>query len=378
MNDSKVRIKEIKGSYSLSKFIKFPYKIYANDKAWVPPLMVERKEFLNPNKNPFFKHAEVRYFMAYKDGEPVGRIASIINHNHNSFHDEKTAFFGLFECIDDPIVAYGLFDKAKEIAKLHGMDKLRGPVNFSTNDEAGLLIEGFFTPPAIMMTYNPTYYPALLEKFGLKKIKDLYAYYMERSRGIPERMRSAIERIKQRYRVQVRPFNPKKFDEELIHLKTIYNSILEKNWGFIPITDDEFSHMAVQLKQIYDPDLIFLAFINGKPVGFSLSLPNFNEILIKLNGKLLPTGLFKLLYYTKFKRTIRGLRVIIMGVIPEYQKRGIDNIFYDETFKTGLKKGYRWAELSWILEDNDMMNKAAKLLNAKLYKKYRIYEMDVY
>ncbi len=378
MKNSSIRIVEVKSSFALNKFIKFPYSFYKNDKAWVPPLLIERKEFFDEERNPFFKHAEVKYFLAYKERKLAGRIAAIINHNHNSFHNEKCGFFGHFECIDDEFVAYGLLDKARQFVKDAGMNWLRGPVNFSTNDETGLLIKGHFHPPSIMMTYNPQYYEKLFEKFGLKKKKDLFAYYFEGARGMPARMVSLIEKIKQRFRIYVRPFNAKNFEIEIAYIKDLYNKVWEKLWGFVPMTNEEFDFMARQLRQIYDPDLIFLAFVDSKPVGFSLALPNINEVLVKLNGRLFPTGLFKLLYYTKIKKIIRGLRVITMGIIPEYQKRGIDNIFYNETFKAGTKKGYRWAELSWVLEDNEMMNRAANMINAKLYKKYRIYEMDVY
>ena len=377
MQNSKVDIREVQSRSEINKFIKFPWKIYQNDKHWVPPLIIERKEFLDPKKNPFFDHSEVKLFLAYKDGATVGRIAGIVNHNHNSFHGEKTGFFGLFESIDDYIAAYGLFDKAKEFLKSKGMTIMRGPANFSTNDEVGFLAEGFDAPPQIMMTYNPKYYLALAEKFGFKKTKDLFAYYLSTSHTLPEKVVKLIDQIKNRHKVTLRTLDMKNFKEEVAIIKNIYNDAWSKNWGFIPMTDEEFDHMAKQMKQIVDPDLVFLAFIDGEPAGFSLTLPNINEILIKLNGKLFPTGLLKLLYYSYYKKIVKSVRVITMGMVLKHQRKGIDNLFHIENLRVAREKGYRWGELSWVLEDNVMMNRVAELVNAKVYKKYRIYEMEI-
>ena len=377
MDDSKTEIREVKSSSDRNKFIKLPWKIYKNDKNWVPPLIIERKEFLNPKKNPFFNHAMVKLFLAYKNGVPVGRIAGIVNHAHNSFHGEKIGFFGLFECIDDYVVASSLFDKAKEFVREAGMATFRGPVNFSTNDEVGLLTEGFDSPPVIMMTYNPRYYMNLFEKYGLKKAKDLFAYSMPTSTIFPERIINLAEQIKRRDNVTIRTLDIKNFAREVSLIKNIYNDAWSKNWGFIPMNDEEFDHLAKQLKQIVDPELVFFAFVNGEPAGFSLTLPNVNEILIKLNGRLLPTGIFKLLYYSYFKKIIKTVRVITMGVVKKYQRKGLDNLFHIENTRVSREKGYKIGELSWVLEDNTMMNRVAELVKAKVYKKYRIYEVEI-
>lgn len=376
MSTPNIQITEI-GQDKIVEFIKVPFLIYKNDPCWVPPLTIERRDFLNPKKNPFFRHADVKFFIAYKDGKPVGRIASIINHNHNEFHNEKTGFFGFFESIDDYIVAYGLLQKAREHVKDAGMNLLRGPASFSTNDEVGLLTEGFYTPPVVMMTHNPQYYAGLFEKFGLKKAKDLYAYYFDGKLVPWDRVNRLSEQVKRRSGAYIRPVNFKKFDEEVALIKNIYNSAWEKNWGFVPLDDLEFDYMAKQLKQIADPDLVLLAYIDDEPAGFSLALPNINEILIKMNGSLLPSGIFKLLYYSYIKKIVKGVRVIIMGVVDRYRKKGLETLLWLETYKTGTAKGYSWAELSWVLEDNVMMNRVAEGIGAKVYKRYRMYEMEI-
>lgn len=374
MRTEKLSVIPVGSKKDLKDFILLPWKIYKNDKNWVPPLISERKDFLNPKKNPFFKHAEVQLFLAKKDNQIVGRIAGIVNHLHIQTHNEKCGFFGLFECIEDYEVAKALLDIAKTWLKSKGMEKFRGTADFSSNDQWGFLLEGFDSPPVFLMPYNPKYYLDFMEKYGLKKVKDLYAYRLDRDERPPERMYKIAEKIKQKKDIVVRKINLDDFENEVKKIKEIYNLAWSRNWGAIPMTDEEFSHMAKDMKQVIDKDLVFIAEVDGQPAGFSLAIPNVNEALIKLNGRLFPFGLFKLLYYAK---KIKSLRIITMGVIHKYQKRGIDNIFYIETFDNGIKKGYTWGEFSWILEDNVLMNRASELLNAKLYKKYRIYEGEI-
>lgn len=359
---------------ALSDFIKFPYRFYENDPLWVPPLLVERKAFFNPAKNPFFAHARVRFFAAYDSGRLVGRIAGILNLAHNEFHDEKTYFFGFFECENNLEFARALMSKAEAAAGEEKMQVLRGPANFSTNDEVGFLLEGFEYPPVVMMTYNPPYYNEFMEKLGFSKAKDLLAYITDEENRPPERMIRVAQKLKEKENVVVRTLRMKNFDEEVKIVKNIYNQAWEKNWGFVPMTDAEFENTAAQMKPIVDPDLVFIAEVDGTPVGFALGLPDVNQVLIKLKGRLFPFGFLKLLWYTKVKRTMTTIRSITMGIIPEYRKRGIDNIFHTETYFVGVKKGYTAAELSWILEDNYLMNRIAEVWGAKLYKKYRIWE----
>jgi hypothetical protein len=370
-----VSIEEVKNSRELKNFIQFPWKIYKGDKNWVPPLISERKEFFNPQKNPFYRHAQVSLFLAYRNGEIVGRIATLVNHLHNEFHQEKTGFFGFFEAINDFEVAKALLDKAKDWLKSKGMERMRGPANFSSNDEWGFLLEGFDKPPVVMMTYNPPYYLEFMEKYGMIKAKDLIAYYVDRSFHPPERVLRMAERVKQKQNVQIRTLNLKNFDQEVKEIKQIYNSAWSKNWGFIPMTNEEFDYLAKNLKQIVDPDFVLIAEVDGEPAGFCMALPDINLVLKKINGRLFPFGILKLLWFSKVRNIVKGMRVITMGVVHKYQKRGIDNLFYPGIYYKGIEKGYQWAEFSWILEDNTLVNRVLQFLGGKIYKKYRLYEI---
>ena len=377
MQSEELSITSAQTKRDLKDFIKFPWQIYRNDPHWVPPLIVERKEFLDRKKNPFFKHAEVVFYLGKRGGQTVGRIAGIVNHNHIEFHQEKTGFFGLFECVKDYDIAKALLDTVRDWLKSKGMEIMRGPANFSSNEEWGFLAEGFDSGPVVMMGYNPPYYLDFMESYGMVKAKDLYAYFIDASLPTPERVVRMAENIKKKEKVKIRNINMKKFENEVERIKQIYDSAWSKNWGFIPMTDEEFDHLAKNLKQIVDPHMVFIAEVDNKPAGFSLALPDFNQVLARLNGKLFPFGIFKLLWHTKIKNKIDGVRIITMGVVPEFQKRGIDTVFYAETYNVGVKRGYTWAEMSWVLEDNTLMNRALKLLGAKLYKKYRIYEIRI-
>lgn len=376
VNNLSIEIRQLHYPH-LMEFIKFPWKIYRHDPNWVPPLLMERKEFLDPKKNPFFHHAEVAFFMAYRGEEAVGRIAAIDNKLHNDYHGESVGFFGLFECVNDQAVADALLNQAKEFLKGRGLAAMRGPANFSSNDEWGLLVDSFDRPPVILMTYNPAYYVPLLEKHGLKKVKDVVAHYLEAPKEVPERIRRGVELILKRNEFTVRKINMKDFDNEVKRIKAIYNAAWEKNWGFIPMTDAEFDFMAKQMKQIVDPDFILIAEHKGNPVAFSLTIPNLNEALIKIHdGKLFPFGLIKLLWHSR-KGQIRSVRVVTLGITKEHRNSGIDTVFYHKCFEEGLKKGVHWAELSWILEDNTAMNRALERLGGRIYKTYRILEMSL-
>jgi len=372
-----LKIRQVQSKKDLLDFIKFPWRVYKNDPLWVPPLISDRKDFFNPQKNPFFKHSEVVFYLAEKDGEIVGRICGIVNQNHIDFHQEKAGFFGFFECDKDFEVTKSLLDQVKEWLKSKGMEIMRGPMNFSTNDEVGFLLEGFDSSPAFMMPYNPPYYLDFMGRYGMDKAKDLFAYYFDKTYKPPDRMVRMAEKIENRDEINVRSLDIKNFEGEVQKIKKIYNSAWSKNWGFIPMTNEEFDHLAKDLKMIVDPHMVFLAEVDGEPAGFSLALPDLNLVLKRLDGRLFPFGLLKLLWHTKVRKTIDGVRILTMGVIPEYQKRGIDNVFYIKTIRDGIKRGYRRAEMSWVLEDNLLMNRVLKLIGAKLYKKYRIYETRI-
>lgn len=369
-----IDIRQVDTGADLTRFLKLPESLYAGNPFWVCPLLIERKEFFNRGKNPFFNNAEVALFMALNNGKPVGRISAHISHTHNKYHQEKTGFFGFFEAIDEYAVAEALLRAAAEWARDKGMERIRGPMSFTTNHELGLLIDSFDRPPVIMMPYNPEYYIGFFEKFGLVKAMDLYAYYGTDDQPLPERVKRIIGRVKQRSGCTIRPIDFGNFTREVAAIKNIYNGAWADNWGFVPMTGEEFDFTAKDMKQIADPELILIAEDAGRPVGFSMALPDFNQVLIRLNGRLLPFGLFKLLWLTKVRRVMDGVRVLTMGILPEYRKRGLDNIFYYETFERGVARGYKWGEFSWILENNDMMNRAAENLGYRKYKTYRIYD----
>ncbi|MBS4027218.1 MAG: hypothetical protein KGZ58_01165 [Ignavibacteriales bacterium] len=334
-------------------------------------MIMDRKMLMDTKKNPFYKHAETEFFLAEQNGKIVGRIAAIINHTHNEFHDENVGFFGFYECINDKDVSKKLFDEVKVWLKARGVSTMRGPMNPSTNDECGLLIDSFDLPPLVLMTYNPKYYVDLFEAEGLQKLKDLYAYFLDGKTVMSDKLIRVGEAMKKREDLVFRPINMKDFKHEVNLIKEVYNDAWEKNWGFVPMNDEEFDYLAKQMKQIVDPDLVIIAEKKSRPIGFALSLPDINiPLRCNKNGGLLG-GIFHLL--TK-KKQINWVRIITLGVIKEFQRSGAASVLFYETAKRGIAKGYNFGEASWVLEDNMMMNRSAVMLNAKRYKTYRIYE----
>lgn len=356
----------------LKKFILFEWTIYKDNPNWVPPLIMDMKAMFDPKKNPFHENADMQLFLAYKDSKIAGRTTAIINHSHNKFVKDKTGFFGFFESINDFEVAKALFDQAASWLREKGMLTMRGPANFSCNDTWGLLIDSFDMQPMILMPYNPPYYKDLIEQYGFKKTKDLLAYKLEtKGAVIPERVEKITQHVLNRGDIVIRNINMKNFRHEVEIIKTIYNGAWEKNWGFVPMSEEEFDHMAKDLKAIVEPRFVLIAEVNGEPAGFSLCVPNANEALAKINGRLFPFGLFKVIYYAK---KIKTARLVTLGVIDKYQKKGIEGVFYSRTLKTGQELGYKMGELSWVLEDNVLMNRGIELMGAKRYKTYRLFD----
>jgi GNAT superfamily N-acetyltransferase len=335
---------------------------------------MERKAFINPKKNPFFQHADIALFLATHDGGSVGRIAAIVNHNHNAYHGDKVGFFGLFECVEDKEVARALLNQAGQWLKARGMEVMRGPASFSTNEEIGLLVDGFDESPMVLMPYNPPYYARLLEGYGLKKVKDLYALIRTDDENMPERLYRIADKIKERRKLRIRKLDMKNLHEEIRKFKAVYESAWEKNWGFVPMTEAEIDHMAKELKQILDPDLVYFVEVEERIVGFSLALPDINQALKRINGRLFPFGLLKLLYYSK---KINQVRVLLLGVAPGYRKLGIDGVLYLESFREGTKKGYHRGEFSWVLEDNVAMARPLEAIGGRRYKTYRVYDLPL-
>ncbi len=374
---SNINIVEVESKGQLKQFIRYPSTLYRDESNYVVPLMSERLEFFDKEKNPFYRSARVKMFLATKNGEVCGRIATCINFRHNEYHDEQAGFFGFFDTPDDFEIASKLLKVAMITLKKEGAAVMRGPMNFSTNHEVGFLVEGFDSLPCIMMTYNYPYQPHLAEKFGLKKAMDVLAFKKQVSTGIPERLARIVERMRKRSKITIRTLNMSDFDNEITRVLEVYNGAWAPNWGFVPMNETEFRHMAKDMKQILDPSLVFIAEHEGRPVAFSLALPNINQALTYLNGKLFPTGLAKLIWHTKVRNKVDSLRLITFGVIKEFQKIGIDSLMFIETFKAGSGAGYQWAELSWILETNELMCRAAVGMGAEAYKRYRIMEMPL-
>lgn len=369
-----ITLQEVKSEHDLMSFIRLPWKIYQGNPCWVPPFIKDQLQKLSP-KHPFRSHAEMVLFLACRGEEKIGRIAGIIDHHYNQFHQEKTGFFGFFESIQDEEAAGHLLTKIRAWLRDHGMEKMMGPMNPSTNDECGLLTDAFDSSPCLMMPYNPPYYPGLLEGWGLRKAMDLYAYWLEKTVFNYDRLNRITERIlKREPRLSVRPLNLRRFDEELKIIKEIYNRSWSKNWGFVPMTEEEIDDLAKNLKPLVVPDLILFAYHGEEPVGFSAALPDYNLVLKHLNGKMGPVGLLKFLY---FSRKIKTVRIMLLGVKHSFQKRGVEGLLYIETFKRGTRKGYPQGECSWILENNLLMQHGIEAMGGKRYKTYRIYETQI-
>jgi GNAT superfamily N-acetyltransferase len=353
-----------------TRFVDLPYRLYRNDPTWVPLLKDDIRLLFDRVKNPFFDHAEAEPFLALRDGRVVGRIAAIDNRAHNEFHGDRVGFFGFFECEDDPEAAAALFDRAEEWVRAHGKDRLRGPMNFSTNDDCGSLIDGFSTPPTIMMPHNPPYHARLYEHAGFVKEKDLLAYWIPHDNP-PERIVRGVELIRKRKAIVTRSMDMKRFDAEVDLIRDIYNSAWEKNWGFVPMTQKEIEHMAKQLKPVVDPEMVVFAEIAGKPIAFALGLPDFNIALKHAGGSLFPFGFLAILYW---QRKIHQARVLTLGIKEGYRGLGIDALLIYEMFVRGHRRGYTKGEFSWILEDNYAMRRPLESTGAIAYKTYRVYE----
>ena len=354
----------------LERFIAFPYEHYRGDPLWVPQLRMDVRTLLSPRKNPFFQHAEVQCFVARSDGRTVGRIAAIKNDAHNREHNDRVGFYGFFESVDDQATANALFDAAAAWLRNKRFDTMRGPMNPSINDDCGLLVQGFETPPVVMMPHNLPSYVALHERYGLRKAKDLIAFEST-SAQIPERLARAGRVLAERKGITLRPLDMKRFGAEVELVKALYNEAWEKNWGFVPLTDAEIDHLAKQLKPVVVPELVCFAERGGKVIGFGVALPDLN-VALKHNpsGRLFP-GILKILWHA---RRISRIRVLLLGVVKEYRGSGVDALMYHWIWEKGAAKGYHWAEGGWILEDNVPMVNAALRLGFSPYKTYRIFD----
>ncbi len=357
-----------------TKFIKFAWKIYKDDPHWVPPLLMDMKKKFEPGFS-FFEYGELQLFMAKKDGEFVGRIAAIKNDLYNKTHNSNTGFFGFFECINDQEVANKLFDTAKEWLLNKGLDIMHGPASPSSNHDYGLLVEGFDDSPRLMMTYNPRYYIDLVKNYGFKKTIGLLAYKLNKEDvNKNEKLQRIAKMAKERAKMTIRPINMKDIKNEVQHIKNIWNEAWELNDGFMPMTDKEIDELAADIKPIAEPSLILFGEIDGQVMGVGVAVLDYNHIFKQMDGKLFPFNFIKV--FTK-KKEIKWMRVIVLGILPKYQRKGLDAAFYHQLIQNGFDLNLEYAEASWILENNEMMNRGMKVVNGEIYKRYHAYEIPI-
>lgn len=376
MQSRKLEIQPVRSKRDLSVFIKLPFRLYANEPNWVPPLLFERKQFLNRSRNPFFKHARAEYFIAWRNGRPVGRITAQVDDNFQQFHDNHWGHFGFFECEDDQEVATALIDTARNWLVENGCDHMMGPCDFTTNDELGILIDGPNEPPPILMPWTLPYYPKLIEGAGLTKAMDVLLWELavaHRDRVNPIIWRLA-DRVESKHGITVRQMRRKDFEAEVGRFINVYNAAWERNWGFVPLTEDEVRHYAKELKPILDENFAFVAEKDGEPVGAALTLPDFNQVLIHLNGHLLPFGWLKALYY---KRKINRIRVFALGVKSEYRYTGLGAKLYERHWDSCARRGMVGGEMGWVLENNRDMNKGMEEMGGRISRRYRLYEAEL-
>ena len=379
-----IDVRPATSSQDIEDFVRFPFELYRDDPNWVPPLLSERRKFMSAKHNPFFAHADVALWLARRNGHVVGTICSHVDHLHNQTHDEKTGMFGFFETVNDFAVADALLSTARNWVAARGMNALRGPLSFSQNHEVGLLVEGDPGPPMVMMPYNPPYYCDLIVRHGLAKVMDVHAFVTDLSQfhgdpsGLPAKLGRVTTLAKKRAGITTRRPNMKDFEHDLQLAKEVYNRAWVKNWGFVAMTGDEMNKMAADLKQILDPRLIVFVEAGDRPVGIAVCIPDVNQVLKHVNGRLFPIGWIKALWYA---RKVNAARMMIMGVVDDFRGRGIEAVLMYETVKAAIEGGYTSIELSWILETNETMNRiminVGEPCGTRRYRTYRIFQVSV-
>jgi GNAT superfamily N-acetyltransferase len=372
---AEIEIIKIASRADRNAFIKLPWKIYEHDPAWVPPLLIERREFIDREKHPFFEHGRAEFFLARRNDEIMGRIVASDDPKYNALHGSNVGSFGMFESIDDQQVAAALFDAAAQWLRDLGRDEIMGPIDYSTNYLCGLLIDGFEHSPTLLTAHNPPYYSQLIEAWGFHKAIDLYAWWYAQPQNAAKRLRRLADGLKRKHQqVTLRPGNLRDLAGEARRLREIYNQAWEKNWGFVPFTEKEFDFIAREMKPLLVPELVWIAEVAGEPVGFILCVPDINVALKKINGRLttfgLPVGLAKLLYH---KSRLKTVRLVALGVVPEYRRHGIAEMLVLHIIEEAMLKRGFVGECSLILENNVMMNRFLEAIGAEKYKTYRIY-----
>lgn len=367
-----MNVRPVVSRRDLARFTELPYALHRGNPTWVPPLRLAERERFSP-KNPFFEHAAMQLFLAEDGGRVVGRVAAIDDRLHNETHGDNLAFFGFFEALDEA-TALALLEAVEAWARARGRTAVRGPANPSMNDGSGFQIDAFDTPPYVMMPWNPPAYPRYMARAGYGKVKDLYAWFFDHlgeTGAATERLARLAARVEKRYRVTVRTADLKRFDDELAVVKKLYNGAWEENWGFVRYTEAEFGALARELKLIVDPEIVVFAELDGEPVGLALALPDANQVFKKMGGRLLPFGF---VHYLRRGRLIDQARLPILGVVKAHRHKGLELVLIHEIIRRSRARGYLRGECSWILEDNEAMNRGIQAAGAALYKTYRLYQ----
>jgi len=372
-----ISVVEVRSRAERGQFIKFPWRIYKNDPAWVPPLIIERRAFLDRKRHPFYQHGEAALFLAKRNGEIVGRTMASDDPNYNALHQSNVGCFGLFESIDDVDVATALFDSAADWLRRRGRSEIMGPIDYSTNYVCGLLIDGFEHPPTLLTAHNPPYYARLIEACGFEKEKDWYAWWFVPATAPLERLRPIAKARARKHSAKIRPIDLRRLTDESRRLSAVFNEAWKDNWGFVPFTDAEAEHMAKEMRPIIDPRMTLIAEVDNAPVAFVICVPDINVALRRVNGRLtrfgLPIGLLQLLYY---RLKIRTVRFVALGVLEKYRRTGIAEMLVLQVMEEGARRGFS-GELSMTLEDNVLMNRFLEALGASKYKTYRIYRRSL-
>jgi GNAT superfamily N-acetyltransferase len=374
---SQIEVSQVTDRKERDQFIKFSWRIYQNDPAWVPPLIIERKAFLDRKRHPFYQHGDAALFLAKRNGEIVGRIMVSDDPNYNALHQSNVGCFGLFESIDDVDVAAALLDSAVEWLRRRGRSEIMGPIDYSTNYVCGLLIDGFQHPPTVLTAHNPPYYARLIGACGFEKVKDWYAWWFDPDNAPISRLRRLVAARARKTSVKIRPINPRRPADESHRLSSVFNEAWKNNWGFVPLTEAEAKHMGTEMRPIIDARMTLIAEMDNAPVAFVICVPDINVALQRMNGRLtrfgLPIGLIKLLYY---RRKIRTARFIALGVVEKYRRAGIAETLVLQVMEEGASRGFK-GELSMTLEDNVLVNRFIEAVGASKYKTYRIYRKRI-
>jgi len=380
-----IEVRPVEGRRELEAFATLPWALYRNDPAWVPPLLPEVYHHLDQKKNPWFEKAQAQLFVAWRGSKPVGRISAQIDEEHNRRFEEKTGFFGFFECENEPAIATALLDTASSWCRAKGMNKVRGPFSFSINHVSGLLIDGFSTPPYLEMGHNPAYYVPLVEANGFEKAMDLYAWYFDATKPPPELCVQIGDAVAQAPGLKVREVNMKNFESDLRIIMGVFNEAWSRNWGFVPLSDAEIHKAAKELEMIINPKLALIAEVDGEPAAIAMTFPNLNEVLIKTRhygpSKLGVARTYaKLLWELKVKKSVKSARLMLLGVRPKFRGSilgGLSVHLYVESYRRGVELGIREAECGWTLATNDKINNGIRMMGGEVYKTYRVYEKSI-